>query len=387
MLRSLEPEEPVMAAAEDEFDRTLAIGNQAPAATPIAEAIGHYLVVSKEGQIAKRVELGAEPVTIGRDAGQTLVLVDTEVSRQHARVSIVQGEAVVEDLRSTNGSFLDGRRITAPMKLQESSVLRLGSHHLRYERRSRGDVAREQQLDRDLRKASKYVLSLLPAPITEGAVLAEWRFVPSTQLGGDAFGYYWLNPDAFVFYLLDVSGHGAGSAMHSVTVLNVLRQRALPHVDFENPATVLSSLNDRFQMDSHHGMFFTMWYGVYRPANRTLTYASAGHHEASLVLPGKTSACPLGMPALMIGAMPDSVYQAEQTIVPAGSALYLFSDGVFEIVTASGDRWTKTDFERLLHEPAVPGKPESDRLYEAVRKAAAPGPLEDDASLMVLTFP
>jgi len=195
-------------------------------------------------------------------------------------------------------------------------------------------------------------------------VLAEWRFVPSTQLGGDAFGYYWLNPDTFVFYLLDVSGHGVGSAMHSVTVLNVLRQRALPHVDFEDPATVLSSLNGRFQMDSHHGMFFTMWYGVYRPSERTLTYASAGHHEAYLVLPEKSSARPLGMPALMIGAMPDSVYLAEQTTVPAGSHLYLFSDGVFEIVTASGDRWTKGDFEPLLLEPAVPGKSESDRLWD-----------------------
>ena len=376
-----------MAATEDEFDRTLAIGNRAPAAAPVAEAIGHYLVVSKEGQSAKRVELGTEPVTIGRDARQTLVLVDTEVSRLHARVSLVQGEAVVEDMKSTNGSFLDGERITEPMKLQEGSVLRLGSHQLRYERRSRGEVAREQQLGRELQRASKYVLSLLPAPLADGPVLAEWRFVPSTQLGGDAFGYYWLNPDTFVFYLLDVSGHGVGSAMHSVTVLNVLRQRALPHVDFEDPATVLSSLNGRFQMDSHHGMFFTMWYGVYRPSERTLTYASAGHHEAYLVLPEKSSARPLGMPALMIGAMPDSVYLAEQTTVPAGSHLYLFSDGVFEIVTASGDRWTKGDFEPLLLEPAVPGKSESDRLYEAVRQAAAPGPLDDDASLMVLTFP
>ena len=353
-----------MAAPEDEFDRTIVIGNRALGAAPTTDVIGHYLVVSKEGGRARRVEVGAEPVTIGRDARQTIVLTDTEVSRLHARVSLVEGEAVVEDMKSTNGSFLDGQRVTEPTKLQEGSVLRLGSHSLRYERRSRGEVAREQQLGRELQRASKYVLSLLPAPLADGPVLAEWRFVPSTQLGGDAFGYYWLNPDTFVFYLLDVSGHGVGSAMHSVTVLNVLRQRALPHVDFEDPATVLSSLNGRFQMDSHHGMFFTMWYGVYRPSERTLTYASAGHHEAYLVLPEKSSARPLGMPALMIGAMPDSVYLAEQTTVPAGSHLYLFSDGVFEIVTASGDRWTKGDFEPLLLEPAVPGKSESDRLWD-----------------------
>ena len=52
--------------------------------------------------------------------------------------------------------------------------------------------------------------------------------------------------------------------MHSVSVLNVLRQRALPVVDFTNPAEVLASLNSRFPTDEHNGLYFTMWYGVYR---------------------------------------------------------------------------------------------------------------------------
>ena len=46
--------------------------------------------------------------------------------------------------------------------------------------------------------------------------------------------------------------------MHSVTVLNVLRQRALPNVDFRNPSEVLANLNDMFQMDSHNGLLFTI---------------------------------------------------------------------------------------------------------------------------------
>ena len=66
-----------------------------------------------------------------------------------------------------------------------------------------------------------YVLSLLPAPISSGPVHVDWHFQPSAQLGGDAFGYYWLDPGTFIFYLMDVSGHGVGPAMHSVTVMNV----------------------------------------------------------------------------------------------------------------------------------------------------------------------
>jgi sigma-B regulation protein RsbU (phosphoserine phosphatase) len=314
------------------------------------------------------------------------VLADTDVSRLHARAALVSGEVVVEDLGSTNGTFLDGQRVTKPVKLAEGSVLRVGNHFLRYERRSRREVEKAHELERDLRLARDYVLSLLPAPIDAGPIRADWRFVPSMQLGGDALGYYWLSPDTFVFYLIDVSGHGVASAMHSVTAVNVLRQRALPGVDFANPAAVLSSHNSRFQMDSHGGLYLTMWYGVYSTANRTLTYGSAGHHQAYLVPSDKRGAEPLGMPALMIGAMPDVEYDVGQAPVAAGSALYLFSDGVFEIVTQDTSRWALSDFEPLLREPALPGISESERLYRAVRQAAAPGPLEDDASLMVLTF-
>ena len=372
---------------DDEPERTIFISPGRPLdAAPAAEVIGHYLVAIGGAAQGKRVEIGAEPVTIGRDAEQTLSFADSQVSRRHARISLVNSEAVVEDLGSTNGTFVHTERLTTALTLQEGNVIRIGSQILKYERRSQRDVQKTQELDRDLRKASNYVLSLLPDPLTKGPVRAEWRFLPSTQLGGDAFGYDWFDLDTFVFYLLDVSGHGAGSAMHSVTALNVLRQRALPNVDFRNPAEVLSSLNARFQMDSHNGMYFTMWYGVYRTGDRTLTYSSGGHHPAYLVPSDRQASHPLGSPALMVGALPNSEYEVHQTTVPAGSALYLFSDGVFEIATKDEGQWSLTDFLPLLLEQPYPGTPEPERLYQAVREAAKPGPFDDDFSLMVVTF-
>jgi len=373
---------------EEEYERTIVIGRKSVLDSGSGpDVIGHYLIVAQEGEVGTRVELGTAPLTIGRGAKQALVLADTEVSRLHATVSLVNGQAVAEDNGSTNGTFLGADRLTAPVTLQEGDVLRMGAHFLRYERRSRRDAERQKAIDKDLQKASKYVFSLLPTPLTEGAVLAEWKFVPSTDLGGDAFGYYWLDQDTFVFYLLDVSGHGAGSAMHSVSALNVLRQRALPGVDFKNPAEVLASLNERFQMETHGGLFFSMWYGVYRLGDRTLTYGSAGHHPSYLVPTGKATSAPLGMPAMMIGAMPGMEYDTQTVTVPAGSAVYVFSDGVFEVVTMTQERWSLDNFLPMLLEPSVAGSSESERLYDGVKKATGPGPLEDDFSLMVLTFP
>ncbi len=301
-------------------------------------------------------------------------------------MTLVNGSVFAEDMQSTNGTFLDGEPLSSAVILKEGSRLQMGGQVLKYERRSRADVKKAQELDRDIQKASDYVLSLLPAPITSGPVRVAWRFAPSAQLGGDAFGYYWLDPNTFVFYLVDVSGHGVGSAMHSVSVLNVLRQRALPNVDFRNPAEVLASLNARFPSDSHGGMYFTMWYGVYDIGTRALTYGSAGHGPAFLVPEDRKEAQPVGAPALMIGLLPDQTYDVLQTTLPPASTLFLFSDGAYEIVTKDDSRWELSDFVPLLTEPAIAGTTEADRVYQSVKQAAAPGPFEDDFSLVVLTF-
>ena len=104
----------------------------------------------------------------------------------------------------------------------------------------------------------------------------------STSLGGDAFGYHWLDENHFAMYLLDVSGHGVGAALLSVSAMETLRSQNLPDTDFRNPAEVLKRLNNAFQMENHHQMFFTIWYGVYDKMAQKIVYSSGGHPPALL---------------------------------------------------------------------------------------------------------
>jgi serine phosphatase RsbU (regulator of sigma subunit) len=352
-----------------------------------ADPIANYLVVLEGTAQGRRLEIDAQPITVGRGATQTLVCDDRDVSRQHARISVLNGAVVVEDLNSTNGTFVDDERISGAVTLKEGARIRLGGQLFKYERRSRADVKKSEELDKDIRKATQYVHSLLPSPIDNGPVRTAWRFVPSAQLGGDAFGYYWLDPNTFVFYLMDVSGHGVGSAMHSVSVLNVLRQRALPNVDFKNPAEVLASLNARFPTYDHNGLYFTMWYGVYDITTRMLSYGTAGHGPAILVPADKHESQELGMSAMMIGMMPDQTYEVREVAMPPDGTLFVFSDGAYEILTKEGDRWELENFIPLLTAPSVPNVTEPDRIYQAIKEVVKPGPLEDDLSLLALTFP
>ena len=107
----------------------------------------------------------------------------------------------------------------------------------------------QKQLADEVAQAAKYVCSLLPEPIAKGPVRVDWRFVPSTQLGGDSFGYHWLDDDHFAVYLLDVSGHGVGASLLSVSAMNVLRSQSLPNYRF--PRSRASSA--RIECDIRHG--------------------------------------------------------------------------------------------------------------------------------------
>ena len=200
----------------------------------------------------------------------------------------------------------------------------------------------QRRLKEDLDEAARYVVSILPPPQT-GRLSADWRYLPSTELGGDVFGYYWIDDEHFAIYLLDVCGHGVGAALLSVSLIHVVGAGALTGIDFRDPAQVLTGLNEVFPMERHNDMFFTMWYGVYHAPSRTLRYASGGHPPALLVEAEQgrervKTVHELSCSGPLVGVIPGQVYQAAEVQVPAASQLYVYCDGVYEIQAADDGR-------------------------------------------------
>jgi serine phosphatase RsbU (regulator of sigma subunit) len=346
----------------------------------------HCLELIEGHDAGHRYIVGAAGVSIGRTAPADIVLADSEVSRAHCRLGLENDVLTVTDLNSTNGTFIDGVRVSGPTPIPVGAVLRVGRQSLKHEWRTHREILQHDEFDRDIGKARSYVEALLPPPIAEGPFKADWLFEPCSKLGGDAFGYGALSPTQFMLYMLDVSGHGAGAALHSVAVMNLLRQRALPHTDMTDPAQVLTALNHMFPMEDHAGMYFTLWYGIYDTEARQLHYASAGHHPAFLVSADRGRALALRTRCGLIGADPATRYVAASADVPLGSSLYLFSDGVFEFVTRDGVEWGLAELIPYLQQPRDPELSESRRLFRDVRKLARPGGLDDDFTLLVLSF-
>jgi len=248
-------------------------------------------------------------------------------------------------------------------------------------------IASEKVIAGELAQASRYVYSLLPAPLTTGPVRVDWRFVPSTQLAGDAFGYRWLDDETFAMYLLDVSGHGVGSSLLAVSVLHILTNGNLPAVDFRDPAAVLRGLNAIFKMESQGGMFFTLWYGVFNTRRRRLRFGSGGH-PSPILIRGSDSVgghirelTAYGPPIGLTTLIP---FENEEVEVEQGSRLLIYSDGAVEIEKPEGGIASHSEFREFI---ASIGR--DDQLLERVlRRTADVGGsfLRDDCSLVQADF-
>lgn len=205
----------------------------------------------------------------------------------------------------------------------------------------------QKNLVSELNEAARYVLSIIPEPLN-GEISTRWIFAPSSQLGGDSFGYHWIDDEHLGIYLLDVCGHGVGAALLSVTVINVIRSGALSNTDFLDPGQVLTSLNNAFDMTKHHGMYFTFWYGVFNKSTREMCYASGGHPPAILTSHDGTVVETLSTPNMVVGGFPYTQYKAKTCVIPAKARLFIFSDGVYEIFKPDGQILTYNEFVKLL---------------------------------------
>ncbi len=109
----------------------LGLGRQTPAVHTGA------LVVLQDGALAEgdRFELNAKPLTVGRGAPNDIRLdADEFASAHHARIEPRRDGVWVEDIGSTNGTYVNGTRLSRPQRLTPGDVVRFGETDLRYER-------------------------------------------------------------------------------------------------------------------------------------------------------------------------------------------------------------------------------------------------------------
>jgi hypothetical protein len=90
------------------------------------DVAAEYLIMIEGASVGRRVEIAGGPMTLGRDAGNDIPLDDTQASRRHAQLGREGGSLVIQDLGSTNGTFVNEERIAGPRALRTGDRIRIG---------------------------------------------------------------------------------------------------------------------------------------------------------------------------------------------------------------------------------------------------------------------
>ncbi len=240
-------------------------------------------------------------------------------------------------------------------------------------------------INSDLENASKYVRSLLPDEVNTKHLKIKWRIIPSSHLGGDSLGYHWIDSEHLALYMLDVTGHGVGAALHSVSALNILKYETLLNTNFRIPHEVLKGLNHVFQMNDHNSLFITMWYLVYKLSTHELSYAGSGHPPLIIFTP---DGLPIKVASqnTIIGVDDQFKFRSDTIKIEDNTEIYIYSDGAYELKLAD-EKFMNTDhLADYLLKNRNKSAEEIDKLYDYLLELNMGSRLDDDFTMMKVSF-
>ncbi len=252
------------------------------------------------------------------------------------------------------------------------------------ERAKPTDLRIAGQLDslRRDQRAARYIQHrmLPPSPLVIGGYRLAHRVQPSMILSGDFVDYFRIADRQLIFYIADVSGHGASSAFVTVILKNFSRRlrREYRPPTFHNPSEVLKMLN-RELMDQGLGKHVAMFMGVVDLNANTVTYANAGHFPHAIHAHGGCARF-LEVAGKPVGLFEEVEYADATIPLVPGDSLVVFSDGVLEVMTDEG----LAAKEARLVECAAAQAPDITALWRDVGIVdESPGP-DDITCLMVV---
>jgi sigma-B regulation protein RsbU (phosphoserine phosphatase) len=155
-------------------------------------------------------------------------------------------------------------------------------------------------------------------------------------------------------------------------------------VEILSPADVGARLNRRFPLDLECSQFFTILYGILNMKTRVFRYCAAGHPPI-IYLPRDGDPVVLSAPGFPIGVVDTPDYEDQTLELRSGDRLFLYSDGVTEVLSTAGEQF---GIDRLCDAigaaAAMPLEEGLDVVLGRVRSWSAAEALQDDVSLLTL---
>ncbi|HEY7156731.1 MAG TPA: PP2C family protein-serine/threonine phosphatase [Gemmataceae bacterium] len=241
-----------------------------------------------------------------------------------------------------------------------------------------------EAVDYEMKLVADIQRSLLPTEMPDIPTMSlAAHYQTSQRAGGDYYDFFPLPDGKWGILIADVSGHGTPAAVLMAVT------HSLAHT-YPGPATppgcLLAHVNRHLAAlyTAHSDTFVTAFYGIYDPAERSLTYASAGHNPPRLkrCVDG-TLALLDGVAGLPLGIAPAQAYRERTYRLMSGDQLVLYTDGITEAQNESGEMFGLSRLDRVLENCAIGASGLLESVLEALNEFTGSQPAHDDRTLLV----
>ncbi|MCX7671957.1 MAG: PP2C family protein-serine/threonine phosphatase, partial [Anaerolineae bacterium] len=247
----------------------------------------------------------------------------------------------------------------------------------------------QTRLETEMALARRVQMHLLPQHLPLIAGLDVYaRTLPALQVGGDFYDLIHPAGGPYMFVVGDVSGKGISAALIMAMTRTVLRSASRAPARgaaWPTPAQIMSRATDELYDDlTEVGMFVTIFFGQYDPAERRLRYANLGH---SPVIYRPTHGTPrlLEADGPALGMLPVNLAEDQELAFGPDDLLLVATDGFNEARNAAGEMFGYERLLALVQEFADhPATAIADRLYERVAGFSAGHGQDDDQTLIIL---
>ncbi len=250
--------------------------------------------------------------------------------------------------------------------------------------RIREEAESRTREEQELKIAAEIQQALLPPRIRAGRTYAAAAAsIPCRTIGGDFFEYFDLPGGRLGFALGDVAGKGPPAAILASLVQGIF---ATHMGDDDGPAATIHRVNQALCRRGIESRFATIAYMVLSPEGRLIS-CSAGHNPAFLI-GGDGGVRRLTRGGLIVGAFETATYEEETHALDPGDTLVLYSDGVSDAESPSGEQFGEDRLHSILTRGAARLDPEQilDQVLRATREFVADRPPADDITLLVVRY-
>jgi phosphoserine phosphatase RsbU/P len=274
------------------------------------------------------------------------------------------------------GSLLSGSTRAALETLATEAAVAIENARLYRE------TMEKARMEQEMRIAAEIQQALLPKAARAGSYFrAAAASLPCRSIGGDFYDYVEMGNGALGFALGDVAGKGPPAALLSAMMQGIFAAQAATS---DEPSQTIARVNLALCRRGIESRFVTLMYGVL-DGDGQMVYCNAGHNPPLIISSAGVRRLECGGP--IVGLFETATYEQEHLRLSPGDWLIIFSDGISEAMSATGDEYGESRIiDCIQRNKTLDPSHLLDALFTDVREFARGAPQSDDITGMVLRY-